>query len=333
MTSPPHDNHQKSPQNAVLAPSADPAFASIVAPEIRHRVRIAHAVHHLRNFNQAWIGRPVGHILLNIWLRNWPGARLVEKKGLPRHSVTDYLGAEALILHVNPRELVQFAEYAPKGETRRPSSMAFIWDGDWDLRRSDLRVDYWIAHMRDLDENRHHLERTRKFKSLMADLEAGKPFRSHQEGVYLNSRQRILDYLAVYLGFLDNMAEHGYDTTRAKDNLGVVISREGRILKINRGLHRLAMAQWLGLPSIQVQVRHIHRFWWEQIVQNTRGQEALQRISEALHTCHPEQDSGPLTEHPPASIPDDFWPPARYTEQAGSDRNQTSNNVSSILGG
>lgn len=315
MTSSSQHNRKKHAKKP-LGSHTDPAFARIAAPEIRNRVRLAQIVHRVRAFNQTWLGLPLGNVLLHIWLRGWPGARLIEKKGLPRHNISLLMGQESLILHVNPRELVQFAETAPTRDIKRPPSMSFIWDGDWDLRRSDLRIDYWIAHMRDLDQNRDHLERTQKFQSLMADMKAGKPFRSHQEGVYLNSPERILEYLNVYLGFLDNMAEHGYDTSRAKDGLGVVISREGRILKINRGLHRLAMAQWLGLPTIPVQVRHVHRHWWDRITHGTTGKAALQRIHTALQECRPEHESGPLTKHPPADIPDDFWPTPRYSDTA-----------------
>lgn len=300
----------------VLGPQADPAFASIAAPEIRNRVRLAHVVHRLRAFSQAWVGLPLGNALLHTWLHGWPGAGYIEKKGLPRHSIAALMGQESFILHVNPRHLVQFAETAPTPDIKRPPSTSFIWDGDWDLRRSDLRIDYWIAHMRDLDENRNHLERTQKFQSLMADLNAGKPFRSHQEGVYLDSPERILDYLKVYLGFLDNMAEHGYDAGRAKDGLGVVISRQGRILKINRGLHRLAMAQWLGLPTIPVHVQHVHRQWWERSTHGATGIVALQRMYTALQDCKPEHESGPLTTHAPADLPDDFWPTPRYSDTA-----------------
>lgn len=306
---PPPKRRRKTPDSTALAgPQADPAFARLAAPEIRHRVRIAHAVHHVRTFSQNVLGLPLGNALLRIWLRRQPGARLIEKKGLPRHNIVSYLGQESLILYIDPRKLIQLATHAPGHEEKRPSSMAFIWDGDWDIRRRDLRISFWLDYMRELDENRHHLERTKKFQSLMAKLKAGKPFQSHQEGVYLNSRQRILDYLAVYLGFLDNMAQHGYDSSRAKDNLGVAITRDGHIIKIHRGLHRLAMAQWLGLSEIPVQVQHVHREWWDRITQGFSGDAALQRMASALQDCEPVQEAGPLTPHPHADVPDDFWP-------------------------
>lgn len=312
---PPSSRHRKSSDTkTVTGPQADPAFARLAAPEIRHRMRLARVVHSVQTVSRNVVGRPLGNACLKLWLRDLPGAQWIEKQGLPRHSIISYLGQNALVLHLDPRKLIQLATHAPRNQEKRPSSMAFIWDGDWDLRRRDLRVSFWLDHMRDLDENRHQLEHTKEFQKLMGDLEAGKPFQSHQEGFYLNSQERILEYLAVYLGFLDNMAQQGYDSSRAKDSLGVAITREGRIIKINRGLHRLGMAQWLGLPEIPVQVQHIHRDWWHRITRGASGDAALQRVVHALPDCPPEQESGPLTPHPPANVPDDFWPTPRHAE-------------------
>lgn len=329
MTSSSQRRRNNKADNTVAGPQADPAFERLAAPEIRHRVRLAHAVHHVRNVSKNVLGRPLGNILLGIWRQRLPGARLIEQKGLPRHNIVSLLGQDTFILHLDPRTLIQHSQHIPRHLEKRPSSMAFIWDGNWDQRRLDLRISYWLDYMRDLDENRHQLERTKKFESLMADLEAGKPFQSHQEGVYLNSRQRILDYLNVYLGFLDDMARHGYDTSRAKDNLGVAITREGEIVKINRGLHRLAMAQWLGLPEIPVQVQHVHREWWDRVTKGLSGDAALQRVAQAIRECKPAQESGRLTPHPKAVIPDDFWPLPRHAglSPAGTRRPDTTDKI------
>lgn len=96
---------------------------------------------------------------------------------------------------------------------------------------------------------------------------------------------------------VDDMAEHGFNAGRGKDPLGVAISREGKILKVNKGLHRLAMAQHLGLPSVPVQVCHIHRDWWNKITAGTTGEEALLKMQKALSSCTPEESSGPLDQN------------------------------------
>ena len=98
---------------------------------------------------------------------------------------------------------------------------------------------------------------------------------------------------------------------RGKDALGVVISREGRILKINRGLHRLAMAQRLGLPKVPVQVRHVHRYWWDHVTAGATGELALHRMQQALRRCVPETQAGPLDQDPDTLLTEAFWPAPR----------------------
>ncbi len=284
----------KTVPGALIGPEADRDFAAIAAPEIRHRVRLAHLVFHLRRFSQTWIGKPVGKLLLQVWLNGLPGAKWIERRGLPRRSLEQLLGPDALIRSLDPQSLVQFAMHPP-GTRHKSPSWSFIHDGDWDLCRVDLREDYAIKLVRDLDTHRHDLTQTAKYKELMERVEQGKPWHSHQEGLYLDSPERILAYLRVYLGFLDQMAKQGYDASRAKDYPGIAITREGRIVKVKRGAHRLAMAQWLSLPVMPFRVSYVHRQWWDQVTQGAQGHQALERVRQALAQAEPEQHPGPLT--------------------------------------
>lgn len=74
----------------------------------------------------------------------------------------------------------------------------------------------------------------------------------------------------------------------------MAVSREGRLIKLNRGLHRLAMAQYLGLPTIPVKVKAVHRDWWQGVTRGVRGAEALARVAAALPRCAPETAPGAL---------------------------------------
>ena len=58
------------------------------------------------------------------------------------------------------------------------------------------------------------------------------------------------------------------------------------------------MAQRLGLPSVPVSVKAVHREWWETVTQGATGQEALNRVRAALADCLPEIESGPLDPEP-----------------------------------
>lgn len=293
----------------ILGPGADAAFAPLATAGIRRRVVIAHLVNRGQYSIQQHIGRPLGRVLLRRWMHAKAESPYIESLGLPRHIVDEVLGEDALTLHVDPRKLIRIVDHAPRKVEKRPSSLAFIWEGDWDLRRADLRIGTRYRLISDLDENRDYLERTARFQALMKRIEEGRPWASHQLGILLDTPEKIRDYLRVYLDFLDDMAINGFNPSRGKDPIGVAISREGTILKINRGLHRLAMAQHLGLPSIPVRVRHVHRTWWNSVTRGSSGKEALEMLTLAMRRCLPEESPGPLDDEPEASIAGGFWPP------------------------
>ncbi|MBB3192200.1 hypothetical protein [Halomonas cerina] len=242
---------------------------------------------------QSAVTLPVERALFQVWKRAMPGAGLLEQKGLPRRVIEQELGSD-LVLHVDPRKLIRITDWRGYAHSSRPLSSAFLWDGEWDLRRGDLRYSSRYRFISDLDRHRDDLRHTARFRELKARLEEGRPWSSHQQGILLDSEERVLAYLRVYLSFLDDMAVRGFDDTRGKDALGVAVTREGRLLKINRGLHRLAMAQRLGLDSVPVSVKAVHREWWHQVTAGTTGQAALERLKVALAECTPETAPGPL---------------------------------------
>jgi hypothetical protein len=311
--------NQHKRRSPLTGPGADQAFTHLASPKIKSRVRLAHLTVRVREWAQTYVGLPVGRIFLRRWLHGARGAGAVERFGLPRHNIGECLEAEALTLHVDPRKLIRSVDFVPSGQEMHPSPLAFIWDGDWDLRRADLRAGSRYRLISELDENRHQLHLTERYRELMTCIEQGEPWASHQHAAFLDEPQRIIEYLNVYVHFLDNMAEHGYDASRPGDELGVAISRDGRILKISRGLHRLAIAQRVGLPSIPVRVRAVHRLWWNQVTDGATGELALKRMVEALRACVPEEEPGPLDEEPLANLPADFWPQPRYAMRPSGD--------------
>lgn len=267
-------------------PAGDPAFAPLEDPRMYWPVQRARLSKTVREGAQS-LGVPVECGLLRLWQYNLPGAAWVEHIGLPRRAVELTLG-DQLILHVNPNDLVRATHWQGWPHKYRPNSSAFIWDGEWDLRRGDLRQGSRARFIADIDAHRDDLSQSEAFAKYMARLKAGKPWSSHQQGILLDSEARILTFLRVYLSFMDDMAVRGFDSTRGKDMLGVAVTRQGRLLKINRGLHRLAMAQHIGLPSVPVLVKAVHRDWWERVTQGARGNHALALMKENLADCTPE---------------------------------------------
>lgn len=288
-----------------LGPAGDPAFASLYDPRMFWPIQRARLQVAVREGFHSALTLPVERGLFQVWKRGLPGARSVERAGLPRRIVERESG-NSLVLQVNPRELIRSNDWRGFAHASRPSSSAFIWDGDWDLRRGDLRHGSRYRLISDLDRHRDDLRATERFQALKARLDEGRPWASHQQGILLDSEERILAYLRVYLRFLDDMAIRGFDGTLGKDKLGVAVTREGRLIKINRGLHRLAMAQRVGLASVPVSVKAVHREWWREVTVGTSGEEALGRVASALTACAPETRCGPQD---PVDWPKDFtWP-------------------------
>lgn len=283
----------------------------LIHPRMRGAMRRAHRLETLRG----WCEK---HLILPFsrgWLSRWQASRWrhggLERRGLPRHAVESVLGQEALTVWVNPRELVRDVNFG-RDKRRRPSSNAFIWDGEWDLRRGAFRHGTRSRLMRDLIEHGDDLTVIERYQRLKALLEAGKPWSSPRDGLLLDSEARILGYLQCYRGYLQDMSRNGFRQGITKDEMGVAVSRDGRLLKINRGLHRLAMAQQVGVPSVPVVVKAVHREFWERVTVGAEGDEALRLLSEALRDCHPESEAGPLdpTAYPDLKI-DEGWPDLR----------------------
>lgn len=291
-----------------LAPAGDPAFFPLYDTRMRWRVRRARWQVAIREAFLARVATRLECRLLRRWRRQAVGTDWLEQRGLPRRAMEQCLGDD-LLLQVDPRELIRSTDWRGYPRRSRPSSSAFIWEGDWDQRRGNLCFSSRYRFISDLDEHRDDLSRTERFALLRERLAKGHPWSSHQQGVLLDSEQRILFYLRVYLSFLDDMAARGFDASRGKDELGVAVSREGRLIKINRGLHRLAMAQRLGLPSVPVRVKAVHREWWQRVVGGAKGDAALARLSAALRDCVPESLPG---ERDPQGYPEGFeWPSPR----------------------
>lgn len=289
-------------------PAEDEAFRELLDPRMKWGIRRARWQADLREAFLRHVSGPVEEALFRRWSHGKTGGRWVERQGLPRRAVEARLG-EALVVHVDPRELIR--DLNPKGlGGKRPSSSAFIWDGDWDQSRGDLRRGSRYRFISDLDSHRDDLTQTERFRQYRSRLQSGNPWTSYQQGLLLDSEEKILAYLRTYLQFLDGMAESGFDARLGKDDLGVAVTRDGRLLKVNRGLHRLAMAQRLGLPSIPVVVRGVHRQWWERVVDGACGETALSRVAKALNDCTPETLPGELD--PGDDLGPIAWPAPRY---------------------
>ncbi|MFW5730249.1 MAG: hypothetical protein ACOCPN_03470 [Desulfonatronovibrionaceae bacterium] len=209
---------------------------------------------------QQTMGRGLEQILWKMWISRTRAGKWVEHLGLPRRMLERNLEG-GLDISVDPAWITHSVLFKDKW-TRRCMGNFFIWDGDWDHSIRSMETTTASRLMQDLWDKRDDLTKSIRYHELMEMIDSGSVYSSCHKGVYLNSREKVLRYLRIYVSFMDQMSRQGYVPELAPDPVGVAVNRKGQLVKINKGMHRMAMARILGLNSITVQVRAVHRDWW-----------------------------------------------------------------------
>jgi len=227
------------------------------------------------------IGLKIEYFLYRQWEKETRFSDIIEKKWLPRRAVEHYHG-DVLKLEVNPLTLTELTDFKNKKE-RRYKERHFIWDGDWDIETTTFKNTFRFRLLSDIWRHRENLKQSEYYQEFTEMLKERTPYKSYNtyhRGVYLDSEEKIYKFLQIYLIFMKQMQEFGYDETLTNDPLYVAVTRNGALLKTVKGLHRLAMAQIVGLDKIPVRIMGIHRIWWDA---NTKGlKRQKDRIPKAL---------------------------------------------------
>ena len=282
----------RSTRDMPLTPNGEPADPRLFDPILAPRMRLSRIANRTMGVLDGHIGKPLEQGLLSLWLHQAPGSTWVEKRGLPRHAIEERYSRQ-LDVRVDPRELLRQVNYPlsfPERKVRHRVGSRLLWEGDWDVPLSHALASRRTHFIADIRHHRRHPEHSRSYHYLAGRLARGNPIASHSDGIMLDRPERILAYLRRYLLYMESIICFGFDNTLGKDPLGVAVNRQGELIKINKGLHRLAMAQVLGIPNVTLKVRAIHRQWWHHIADGAQGQEALDKVLLALPHCQPLND-------------------------------------------
>lgn len=271
-------------RSAPLTPTGERVYPPLYDPSLRNRMFRSRAAFRLKESFKRRLGRPFEDKLFQRWLDSRPGSALLEKQGLPRRSVEAYLDGR-LDFEIDPRTLsrgLDFPASFPNRAQRRKISNVFIWPGDWDLKTPALAETQRRRFIQDIWTHRLDLTASDSYTALMERIERSGPLRLHHQGILLDSERRVLAYLERYRLYMEDMSCFGFKANLGKDPLGIAIDRHGGLVKVNKGLHRLAMTQTLGIRLATVRVRAVHQLWWEQHKGSAQGAEALEHISAVL---------------------------------------------------
>gem|GEM_PF-549752 len=272
-----------------LTPDGEHADPSLFDPILAPRMQLSRFAFRAKEAFNRHLGMRLETAALALWRHQAPGSRRIEATGLPRRAIENRY-ADALDVNVDPRALLRQVNYPrsfPDRRLRHRIGGRLLWHGNWDLPLTHALASRRMHFIADIWEHRRDPAHSASFHQLAERLARGKPVASHSEGMLLDRPERILAYLKRYLLYMESMACFGFDEGLGKDRLGAAVDRHGGLIKINKGLHRMAMAQVLGVPSVRVRVRGIHRQWWLQTADGTQGEQALERVLTALPSCRP----------------------------------------------
>lgn len=274
--------------DSTAKPVSHEAFRELNHPSLRFHGIKRNLESSVNKSFQNKISAPLQNKAFKQWLTGSFPSKLIESLGLPRYSVEQFF-PQYINFRVRPKDLNRLAVHKSSATQRRLSNF-FIWDGDWDKNAYDFHTSSRYFFISDIWEHRHDLTRSMTYRRYVQLLMDGKPYRNlnkNHSGVLLNSRKKIYRYIEIYLSFMLSMKEHGYDPSVTNDPIGVGLDRDGNLVKTNKGLHRLAMAQVIGMESIEVRLRAVHREWWRKITNNIiNPEDKFKKLTEHLRCCN-----------------------------------------------
>jgi hypothetical protein len=180
------------------------------------------------------------------------------------HLFTQKISSEKLIfsLKIDIDKIKYFLELKNTLDRRD-----FIWDGNWDQKKIDILSyrnysDSYNSIFQIYNEKIDYEQCDEYKKKAKLLLEGKKTARAHN-----------IDELKNYFKSLDNLKDNlkkfGYksqleleNNTRVNDEIGVVIDRDGKIIKLEDkfgGTHRFALCKVLKIKTIIVSVKAIHK--------------------------------------------------------------------------
>ena len=180
-----------------------------------------------------------------------------------------------------------------------PSLPAYqpVSDGDWDLKSIPL-----LPHLRNLNHYQLMYEmfvEHKPFSETSQYKEMEQEIRTRGETVNHNftSIEQVLEHLETYEPIFNDIKANGYKTQEQLGNppfvheMKVNISRDGEILFVTQGTHRLAMAQILSLNRIPVGVWTVHREWAQSCFKQYGGG-VINAVYKGLENFDPHHCSG-----------------------------------------
>lgn len=156
----------------------------------------------------------------------------------------------------------------------------FAPPGGWDVQTSLFRDHPTFHRVLDLERHLDDFRASEWYEDALREFHTTGSFRYKKR--YMSSVAAIDAFFSGYLvALLVSMRDAGYRSDAADDRPGVMIDRNGALIKSPGGRHRWAVATLLEVDRVPVQIEHIHPAWLRQIEGGFSGA-SLTRLKDAL---------------------------------------------------
>ncbi|TVR94318.1 MAG: hypothetical protein EA428_00490 [Spirochaetaceae bacterium] len=155
-----------------------------------------------------------------------------------------------------------------------------VYPGNWDLHGHHFTEHRTYTKMLDLYQHRDNFRESKLYQHALEVLQEQGSF-NHKSHVAHTVEELDELFEKVYMELIRSMEQHGYIRERSADLCRVMISRDGKLMKTQRGKHRFSTAHIVGAPVVPVLVFRIHRKWLKQVDGGFRGRK-LDNLRAAL---------------------------------------------------
>jgi len=202
-----------------------------------------------------------------------PGDDVKWRAGRPRRRI--------LVAEVDPRRVRDnYVRRAPLERIRfYGASLGLPWyrrRGGWDLRCQPFEEHPTFRFLQDFYRSGFDPAATGRYQELLRRARASRDDENR-------AQEAVAGYFERRRALFESMARDGYRAGMARDEIGIAIGRDGRLIKTANGNHRMAVAQLLGLEEVTVELRYVHERWYQcQVPRTSEG--FRQRIASVVRT-------------------------------------------------
>jgi len=179
--------------------------------------------------------------------------------------LASYFFKEKLLVNLPVKTITHsMRDWVVADKSKMHMSDYFIGSGEWDNILTEINTMPVLKEAKQLMEKDWDFKNTKMYLALIKRMESGNP--SKKQHILLDSKEKIDDYFLRYQKLYLSIKENGFKNTLSDSRpIGIAINKDGSISKLPGGKHRYSIAYVLGLPSIMVEIRMIHREYLQKI--------------------------------------------------------------------